>query len=287
MKLVLALAVLATSAASVAASRDIYDIMYLPNAGTTYGFSEASLLSGETEGKNGLGDTETDGFTLNQTIGHALTDRLSLQASIGYAELEADPDGGSKVEQSGISDPTISARFRVMDEAYRFDIIGGALISIMDSEQERNGDTDNLQGGHALFAGAQFGQKTESFQWAVLGQFTYNMERTVETSAKDIDIDQNNELLVRGDILNKLAEKSLLRSFVSVDFSEILESDDLSPKTVQAPSTAYAIGTEYQHLISKDLLARVGVDYTMINQDSAYVDSDTAWNFNIGANYQF
>ncbi|MBA2405805.1 MAG: hypothetical protein H0V66_13600 [Bdellovibrionales bacterium] len=283
MKVLLALAVLATSATSFAADRDLYDIMYLPSAGTTFGISELEYIKNDVE--SDAGDSENSGYGLTQTVGHSFTDRLSVAASLGYRNLEFDPEVGSKTEQTGITDPTISARFRTMDETARWDIVGGALISVMDSELESNGDTDNLQGGHALFVGTQFGTKTESFQWAVLGQLKHNMERTIDVSGfGDADYDANNELLVRGDILNKLAEKSFLRSFVSVNFVEKLKSDDAGDT---APITTSTLGTEYQHLCKKDLLLRGGVDYAMNNYDSATVDSDNVWTFRVAANYQF
>ena len=283
MKVLLALAVLATSATTFASERAIYDIMYLPTTGTTYGISEAAYLKNDVE--SDAGDTETSGYGLTQTIGHSFTDRLSVAASLGYGDFEQDPDVGAKTEQSGITDPTIIARFRTLDETALWDILGGALISIGDSEQESNGDTDNLQGGHALFVGTQYGSKTESFQWAVLGLLTHNMERTTDISGfGDAEQDANNELLVQGDILNKLAEKSFLRSFVSANFTEELKSDDVANN---APITTYAIGTEYQHLCSKDLLIRVGVDYSMSNYESSIVDSDNTLTGRIAANYQF
>lgn len=288
MKFLATLALLAvTTSAALAAERAIYDLQYLPNAGTTYGFSEFEYLKRDISGKSGLVDSDISGYGFTQTIGHAFTDRFSLDATLGYGSFESDPDGRSKTEQSGVSDPTVTAKFRLMDEAFRWDIAAGALISLGDSEIESDGDTDNLQGGHAIFLGTQFGQKTEAFQWAVQGVFTRNLERTYETTVRDADIDANNELGLRADFLNKLAEKSLIRYFVSAEFTDILESDDTVSETVDSPTTTYAVGGEYQHLFSQDFLGRIGVDYNMINSDSGYIDSDNAWNFRLAANYQF
>ena len=49
MKKFIALAVLASSAVSYAASSDIYDIQYLPSTGTTYGFTTYSHVKSELE----------------------------------------------------------------------------------------------------------------------------------------------------------------------------------------------------------------------------------------------
>src|SRR5690606_11391973 len=101
--------------------------------------------------------------------------------------------------------PTISARFRTMDERFRWDIIGGATISFMDREIDSDNDRNNLQGGHSLFAGTQLGVKTEIMQWALTGAIVHNMKSTTEydvNGGDDVDIedDANNELLVRGDL---------------------------------------------------------------------------------------
>lgn len=297
MKLILALAVLATSAASLASSRDIYDVMYLPSAGKTYGFSEATYVSGKADGKSkdlGGGSTaeglnyDVKGYTIQQTIGHAFSDRFSLQASLNYANNRINfADDSHNQERKGISDPTITARFRAMDENFRLDFFGGALVSLKKAEIKNNEDRNNLQGGHALFAGAQFGQKTETFQWALLGRFTYNMDRTFETTGSDLDIDSNNELLLRADFLNKLADKSFLRYFVSANFAQRQDADVSTASTFEAASSNYTAGAEYQHLFSADLLGRIGTSYNIKNQDSSYSEDFKSWNFTVAANYQF
>lgn len=285
MKVLLALAVLATSATSFASERALYDIMYLPTAGTTYGFSEAEYLDIAIGGRSGAGDIDASGYGLTQTIGHSFTDRLSVEAAIGYGDVRLDNEDARNTNQSGLSDPTLNARFRVMDEAFRFDVLAGALFSIQDSEIDSDGDADNLQGGHAVNLGAQFGAKNEYFQWAVLGNFTYNMDREVEIANSNEDLDSSNDFLLRGDILNKLTEKGYMRSFVSANFNDIVESDDAG--TFEPSSTKYTIGTEYQHLCTENFLARAGVDYGKVEQDSGFESSNSQWTVRLAANYQF
>lgn len=286
MKVLLALAVLATSASALAAdNREIFDIMYLPNTGTTYGISEFNLINGEAEVFNQ--DLELSGHRLSQTLGHSFTDRLSLAATLGYQNIETEIDGvNGSSESSGLSDPTLTARFRAMDESFRFDVLGGATLSIMDSELEDNGDSTTATGGSSLFVGSQVGGKSESFQWAVLGQLTHNFEaETDQDSQGDVKEDAHNELVLRLDILNKLAEKSFLRSNVTANFTEGYE-DDQSPANETTGQTAYGIGTQYQHLLSTDLLLRAGVDYNKVN-DQGLVKDLSFWVLTAGANYEF
>jgi len=287
MKFFLALAVLATSATAFSASRDIYDIMYLPTANTNYGFTEAGYITGSFEGKNGASDGDISAYGVEQTLGRSFSDRLSVQVALNYINGIVDYEDAPNTDQKGLSDPTFTGRYRVMDEDMTLDILGGFLVSLGDSKIKSNGDTDNRQGGHAVFAGAQLGKKMENMQWAVQGLVTRNFERTLDTSGGDADVDANTELLVRGDLLNKHSEKSFIRSHFDIEFESLQTSDDTAPETVQAPTTIYTIGAEYQHLCSQNLLARVGVDYLSQNQNSAYVKSDNRWKIFVAANYQF
>lgn len=286
MKVILALAVLATSVTALASSSDIYDIQYLPNAGTTYGFSTLDYFQGKIEPKGGS-DTKIKGPRFEQTIGHSFTDRLSVQASLNYLKYTSSTSGTSDTDTKGVSDPTVTARFRMIDEAIRLDLVGGALIGVGDYKVKSNGDANNLNGGSNLFIGAQVGEKRENLQWSFLAQMTRHLEATTKTSGSPtLKDDAHNELLLRADLLNKLAEMSYLRSHLSTQFTDSYDDDD-TPKSTTAPQTIYEIGTEYQHLLSKDLMLRAGVDYQMINQYSGQIDKISAWDFKIGANYQF
>ncbi len=288
MKKLLALAVLATATTAFAAdNREIEDIMYLPNTGTTFGFTTAEMTKGEI--KQDAGDTDISGFELSQTIGHSFTDRFSLAGSINYVNQEEDVEDADTQEVTGISDPSVSARFRVMDESFRWDVLGGATIGIGDRVVDEDLNENNLQGGNGLFAGTQFGGKSESFQWAILGRLSHNMTRTLAietpTADTDVDLEATNDLLLRADFLATLGEKSFLRPFISAEFNEALESED--DVEFQGPTTINTVGAEYQHKLSPDLLLRAGVNYSIVNLDSGNIDDYNVWNFLAGANYQF
>jgi opacity protein-like surface antigen len=284
MKSLLALAVLATSATAFAQSRDIFDIMYLPTAGTSYGFSEIQHQSRTQE--TNTNEFDITGIGLAQTIGHSFSDLLSVQGTLNYANLEFNPSTGSSTQQSGLGDAQFTGRYRAFEDGYTLDFLGGLLIGWDDAQVKKNGDTNNKQGGHAVSAGAQYGKKTDLKQWAVLGQLTHNLTRNLDTSAGDEDLHANNELLLRADLLNKFSEISYLRSFASLQFDQKVKGDS-SVGTFIAPMTSYVIGGEYQRIQSKNLMLRGGVDYTMINMNSGTVDFDRAWTLRLAANYQF
>lgn len=291
MKKFITLGLLTLSGMAGAVDRDIYDIMYLPRSGTSYGFTTGELTNLERQ-SNEEGDVDFEGFAVSQTLGHSFTDRFSLAADINYTNIEADPDGRSKFDAAeGLSDPRVTARFRTVDETFRWDIIGGAVLNIMDREIQRNGDTDNVQGGHSLFAGTQFGSKTQNFQWALTGLIIHNFEAESEVEQGNgrkviVEDDSNNELLVRGDILNRLAAKHFLRWNAEARFAEDFDNDQ-SPKETTPAQTNYQAGLEYQHLMSKDMLLRAGADYQMINVRTGQIDDFDGWVFRVGANYQF
>lgn len=288
MKKFLALVVLATTATSFAASdRAITDIMYLPAAGTTYGTSDLASMGRAVKGVDSDDDAKISGAGVFQTIGHAFTNRFSLAASLNYSTVEVDPETGSKSDLKGISDPTVTARFRALDEKYTLDFIGTGLISIGDKKYKDNGDQNNLQGGSAVEIGAQFGKKAESFSWAVTAAVRNNFKRKLDLDSNgDVDGKSNNDYKLRADILNKLAEKSFLRSHADVEFSDALESKNGS-SILNSAYTIYTIGSEYQHLFSANFLLRGGLDLTQYNHDSSVVEKDIEASFHAGVTYQF
>lgn len=283
MKFLFAMCLLASSATVFAQSgRDIYDVMYLPKAETTYGFSTATYQMTKVEESV---DSDTDGIRLVQTLGYSFTDSFSAEGSMNYASLETDPDGGSKTTQDGFSDLTLSGRFRLLDGATRFDIVGGALISTADHEIKTNGDSNNVNGGNNYFLGAQFGQKNASYQWSVLAQYTYHDQTYTDSPGFPNSRDDGyNSGLIRGDLLNRLMEKSFIRSHALVNISERNYEAAFS---TSASTQTYEIGAEFQHLCTENLLARVGVDYQMKETDASRFDSYHSLRFTIGANYQF
>jgi hypothetical protein len=175
-----------------------------------------------------------------------------------------------------------------MDETTRIDLLGGVVAGIGDATFKSNGDRNVLQGGNSLFGGAQIGQKMETFQWTFKGVYRRNFEKEVDAgAADDVKFKANSELLLRADVLNKLSDVSFLHTHLETEFESEVSGKDSGVGELFAPTTTYEIGTEYQQMISKDLLARVGVDYTIESSYTGQYNSDRAWTFGIGANYQF
>jgi len=277
------------SVKSFAAERALYDVMYQPKAGTTFGISEY-IYSDDTVDSS-AGDYEVSGSRFKQTFGHSFSDKLSLALGLNFANLITDPDQGKSSENSGISDPTVSSKYRLIDENIKWDLLLGFRMSLKDAEVKSNGDTNNVEGGHALNFGTQVGEKSENFQWAVLANVTYNFKRRIDQpGANNEEYNSKFDAILRGDILNKLTEKSFLRSFISYEMLEgvTVVNSSVNVASVYSPEKdVYTLGTEYQYLLSNDFILRGGISYASTKTDSGSIDSYNSWNLLLGANYQF
>lgn len=292
MKKLAALATVVISTGIQAApDRDIYDLMYLPKAGTIYGTTSLGFGQQKLEAKDSSADEEVEGFEINQVLGYALTDRFSLDIALDYTDVEGDPEVGEKYDAAkGLSDPTITARFRTMDEVFRWDLVGGALINFVDREID-DGDRNNVQGGHSFFIGTEFGTKTDNVQWLLGGYLIHNLEAETEvkTSLGDANIeeDSNNELLLRAALHHRLIDKNFLQWSASGRFTEEVGNDREQFVGKTAPQSNYQFGLEYQYAASEDLLVRLGGNYQIFNTQTGQIDDFTGWNGYIGASYQF
>ncbi len=289
--LALAIAVSAVSAHAVS-DRAIYDIMYLPKVNTKYGITELGMQDRDIKGEGSTRDVDIKGWGVKQDIGFALTEKLTVNLHMEYLNAEIDQEGGSSFDQEGVTDPVASGRFRLMDEDLKLDLIGSLLMSIADGKIKTDNtgiisDMNNLQGGNAVSVGAQVGQQKENLQWAFLAQYKRNFEREYDIDNEDVKYKSNNDFFFRADLLNKLAEKSFLRSHVSTNFEERLDNKTSGYSDLFTPKTVYKLGTQYQHLCSSDLLLRGGVEYAIENSNNGQFGSDRAWTFSVGANYQF
>lgn len=290
-KLVILMSTLVLSTGIQAKDRDIYDLMYLPKAGTGYGFTTLGFGQVKRESDE-IGDLDLDGFQIDQTLGYALSDRFSLQLSMDYAKIEADPEGESKYDSAkGLSDPTLTARFRAVDEAFRLDIVGGARVNFQDRKVDSDGDTNNVSGGHSFFVGPELGVKSEHVQWFLGARYLRNLDSETEydTNIGDVTLeeDSNNELLVYTSLLHRLHEKNLLRWNATANFTEEIGNDRENLIGKRAPTSNYEFGLEYQYAASEDILVRLGGNYQIYKFRTGQIDESQGWNAYLGANYQF
>jgi hypothetical protein len=285
MKFALSLMVILASFSAIAADRAIYDLMYLPSAGTTYGITEGALLSGHMDGRSRDGDFTGEAF--RQTLGHSLNDKFSLAGSLDYGRSVLNLDGSNKTITQGIGDPNLTARYRLSEESLVLDATLGAKISTGEGTYKIRSNSDNQynnkDGSDAFSAGLQVGQKNDGFQWAGLAQFTRSLSGTMDDAGLNVNIRPHNEFFFKGELLNKLSEKSLFHSAASVEFVNTVKSSNGAE--LSTSEFRYNLGAEYECLVSQNLLLRAGVDYSGVN--SAAYNNFYYFTFSGGVNYQF
>lgn len=281
-----------------AAQRDIYDLMYLPEKNTSFGRSEASYLFGSASIKN-VADLTLKGVQLRQTLGHAFSDKFLLSGSLDYVSLDTkskyNPALGEppySTSTRGVGDPSLQARYRLMENKITLDLIGGVSFSTGNARtsghisNNKGHNSLNDEGGDRGRLGVQIGRKKSDIQYAALFQVGRALRNTSQTDGKEMREDGHNNYLVEFDLLNQLGEKSFLKTMASANFITSYSNNDVPPSTYPS-ETHYKVGAEYQHLVSKDLLARVGATYEKININSGLVMKFDFFNFNVGLNYQF
>jgi hypothetical protein len=286
MKFFVAMCLVASATASFAAAeRGIYDLQYLPTAGTIYGISNLGLVSGKIE--TSFGDTKVKGWSVNQEVGYAFTERFSLAAELSFQHIDTDSDINSpgladtSDTTKGLSDPELNGRFRVLDSDYRVDLLSTFVIGTGDSETDGH-ESNAKDGGNSLSLGVEAGHKTESFQYVGL----LNFNRVFESDDKDNGVtttsDAHNEYLIGVAGLFKVAEKSFIKGNLSAEWDDMYEDENDAETT---SNTIYNVGAEYQHLCTQDLLLRVGLNLTDLH--SGGIDSYRLYTLVLGANYQF
>jgi hypothetical protein len=265
------------------AERDIYDIMYLPRAGTSFGSSNLGYSYAHAHGSENIFSLTSNAFSMSQTVGHSFTDKFSLSVNMGYltskstSELEGYRFTSKRV---GWSDPSLNARFRLSDDGLLWDVMGGALIESGKSyhDQQRS---NNKSGGSAFTLGTQVGKKTDSLQWAVHADLTRFGEQTHETNLRSrffsgrFKTEPYYSGSIGGQLLNRVGLRSFIRS--GATFSVI-------GSVIDGLYKIYRVGTGYEHLCSKDLIFRAGVDYSVTDTQLRYLHQ---LNFTMGAGYQF
>jgi hypothetical protein len=297
MKFLLLTVLLTATSAFANSERNLYDVMYLPEANTLFGSTQAAFVWGKAEYENestgaDIADVDISGYGLAQSVGYSLTDRLFISASMNYLHTETDVDYDGSTSESltsdGLSDLDLNGRFRLLEDNWILDILAGGTLGLGDSKIATDDkDGNNLQGGNSIFAGLQIGMKSAGFQYALGLIGTHYFEATEKLDGEKTDVDAHTGYAFRGDILNSLAEKMYLRSFGQIEFINSFEDED-DIKTEQASNIT--LGTEFQYLLSKGLLLRAGVEY--LNQENAIYGNvetvkDHLFTFLVGANYQY
>lgn len=248
------------ASAAEANERAIYDLMYFPVRKTIFGISE--IKHGKTNGS--INATRTAG---TQQIGYSFTDRFLVSGSAQYTTLNDD-----RSEISGFADPTLMAKFRLVESTVDLDLNIGSRIQLRDNEAETRSNSNGLNRGSNMSIGSQVGARRAHYQWALLSQYT----RTYKTSTDNFD-DNYGSLLFRFELLNKLSESYFFRSSL---ISSLQDLDNGGPRTL-------GLGAEIQKVFSENILLKGGAEYALIDPGSGIYKAAYQWNLSVKALYQF
>lgn len=292
MKLLVAIALICLSSESFADS-NIYDIMYLPKAGTTYGILEASSISGRT--KLDELDGELFGYNLKQVLGHSFSDRFSASLSIAFLRLdqtvEDKPNNIDYIsEQSGVHEPGIGVRYRAIDSEFRLDFFGTALLSYGPSKSDTSNKstqeytkTSSNEGQHSFLLGTQAGQKYGMSQWALGVAYQRNLGGTVELNNVNRNFEGSQEVSTKIEAQRSLDESTMVRALVGTAFYEAIEFNNGT--NYKRYTRDFVLGAKFLHNFSEDFMMSAGGELHQLKFGS--YDRYNYGIFTLAANYQF
>ncbi len=278
-----------------AAEANIYDLQYLPDAGMLYGHTDATYTSGEAKNTNTVA---IYGWTYAQTIGWAPTDKFLLSARIRNTALTYEYFTGSKAQFTGWSDPSLEGRYRILNENFILDFIGGGILST-DSSYINFGGTANAHGsndadflgGPQVFMGLEIGQKREYWQYAFQA-FGYRVMNS--TSRFKGEPTQSNDpyniWTLQGSLLNNLnSQKLFLHSFIGTRLVDgyLAKASESNEKFAIAPIIEYRMGTGLDYALSPSFLWNTGVTYREFKFDSGSIKYYYMLVWDVGLKYQF
>jgi hypothetical protein len=289
-----------TTSALASSTAGIYDLQYLPNAGTVYGESEYSVneLSTMTDGDK----SKVNSNEFTQSLGYSVTDRLLLTASMGY--LLDQTTSEERVEQGskdGLSDPTISARVRLMDQAdggWNFDVLPSWTIETGDAESgSGNKDGNNYGGGHVFGLGLNLGKKEKTHQYVLfLDSALAGKSESEDVETKEKTTTESTSFLTLGARgLWNISESAYVSGFLSATRFSESESKSDGEKTTSNARNAVNFGAEIgvaptqNTLISFALSATEVLDHDIESDgaDDVTVEKQRAASGVLRARYQF
>lgn len=292
MKRALAIALICLST-EVVSDSNIYDIMYLPKAGTTYGITEVSSISGRSELDELDGDLS--GYNLKQVVGHSLSDRFSMNITVNFLRFDQKiEDKRNNIdyvsERSGLQEPGVNIRYRAIDTDFRLDFFGTAFISYGSAETETTNkptqsytETSSNEGQHAILVGTQMGQKYGMSQWAFGLAYQRNMGGTIKDNNTNRDFDPSQELSTKIEAQRSLDESTMVRALVGVLFQEKVNFENGA--SYRDYTRDMILGAEFLHTFSEDVMIRAGGELHQLRFGT--YDKYNYGIFTLGCNYQF
>lgn len=158
-------------------SRDIYDLMYLPDEGTKFVSPSMNFLGYRTEKKrNNIKEAETEnkGFALEFAGGYVFKKNMLAMLDFNYlffskTEYDNINVGDHEEDSKGLSDPTLSFKWRALEQADKkvnLDLIPFYVVKSGDRKApSEDQDGNNKVGGQVYGFTLQVGKKYSKWQY--------------------------------------------------------------------------------------------------------------------------
>ncbi len=273
------------SFSALAAERQISDLMYLPNQGTKFGETGLGILAGNA--KTDEGRSFYMGYGVNQDLGYALSDNLSLTLGLSMAHVDVKTRSGGNntfTTQAGINEPTLAARYRALESDLIMDVVGTLQAKIGDQEIDGS-RTNGLDGKNAAAVELNLGQKKGNWQYVGVVGLEYNMEGTTKDKANDVKATFKPHLDYKVGAAGQyqMNETTFVRAGVNVDLDSKVKAKKNADDLVASNTFNYSLGLSYR--ASKDLL--LSGSYNLRDVKSKDVRNSALSIVGVSALYQF
>lgn len=145
------------------------------------------------------------GINFNNAVTYGISDKLNVGLGLNYTlknevtndKVAAGPKD-KKTTSDGLSDVTVLGNYRLMDQQYYVDLVGGLTLGLTDAEvafgtPAGESEGNNNQGHHSIALGAAAGQKINTnWEWRAFLGLDYHMSgeiTEVQKGQKSQDVD--------------------------------------------------------------------------------------------------
>lgn len=291
--------------------REIYDLMYLPKAGTIFGQTFYSSTAYKSTAKTTvkIAELEVSTVSLTQFAGYSVMDNLAVVLEVDYllnstqkldyTSIVATPD--SESESKGLGDPTLQVKYRVLDQKdskFNLDITPKYTFSTGDSETGTEDDDGNgKQGGSNFGLDVTIGKKYAEAQWTAF----IGYEQSGEANSKDATTKEKSKtssygtLIMGGGFQRHMTEKWIFEievllasvgNYKEKTGTEYIKFKDQSSFSLQ-PSFTYVSNADLAFSLGLDLTSYA--DYKTEDEAGTKVkyEENAAASLILGAKYQF
>jgi hypothetical protein len=235
-------------------------------------------------GNNSFIENKNSTLNWENRVLYGLTDSLNVGASFNYdirnktkndqsviSGAQQFPNGS--YEETGVSDLTLNANYRLLREKIYLDLIGALTLGIGDHETgsataTQNWDGNNKQGHHSLLMGVAAGQKISDFEWRAMAFLDYHLSGQRMTHLQnnnkfDVDTDSYSVmgLDLRGQyrFLKKFAVAANLGFNRASDYTESGNTNGTHLDVTRDSYNYFLYGLTGKYNVSETILAKVGV----------------------------